>query len=643
LTLLGGTAALRYAAVHNAAGAFASATYFAGAALMAGAAFGLWTFKPWRSSRGGKILERDWVRLVVAALCLAAGTFVSLYCLRVIGSLRAFLLDYVDIAAVVAGGAPLAPPPQTLPPRAPVRVAGGVALLFLSPPTAAPPPSVALSGGGRARAPRAPPLMVPLVLPRRLLQAPMAWSEDGSDNGERQAQVAEDPFAAAAAAAAAGAGDVASEGGGGGGDENDVLVEDVAQGGAAGGVSETNSEPGLAGSVDGGDGGGGGDGASDGEAAAEYVGGEGEDAPPAAAETATARASRRRAAYAAAARVKTALDAHTMGSVVLAGVFVVAASWLQTARRRLTRAVADDTGLGLPRTHALVVTLAAAAWLPAVMLRWAIVAPDGVPAANAPAPPGMLVFLVAALLFGVIVIVLSETALESHSALGSLTSPMVPVDAAGSVARKPTAVSDATFIRLIVLSVGACLGVAYCVSSSEPTARSQVTAALAVATFVLYIPGLAAVAGLGAPPPPAPPARRVGGSRHAPAPPPARGGGSLRAASDLALAAAAAGLSTLLTWVDALGGASGAGGGGGGMLEFGGGSTGTLVHSHKDVLARGRSTDRAGGGGGSGGGTMGLWRLTVRVMNHVWEDRNSRKLFLFLTINVRARGGGVGG
>ena len=118
LTLLGGTAALRYAAVHNAAGAFASATYFAGAALMAGAAFGLWTFKPWRSSRGGKILERDWVRLVVAALCLAAGTFVSLYCLRVIGSLRAFLLDYVDIAAVVAVGALLAPSRKPLPTRA---------------------------------------------------------------------------------------------------------------------------------------------------------------------------------------------------------------------------------------------------------------------------------------------------------------------------------------------------------------------------------------------------------------------------------------------------------------------------------------------------------------------------------------------
>jgi hypothetical protein len=40
-----------------------------------------------------------------------------------------------------------------------------------------------------------------------------------------------------------------------------------------------------------------------------------------------------------------------------------------------------------------------------------------------------------------------------------------------------------------------------------------------------------------------------------------------------------------------------------------------------------------GGGGGGGGGGAALSPLR-KVLRHIWEDNNSRKIFIFLTINV---------
>ena len=350
---------------------------------------------------------------------------------------------------------------------------------------------------------------------------------------------------------------------------------------------------------------------------------------------AAALAAARRVVAAEAAAVERVLERHDQRAVFLAGALMVVASTLNALRRRLGRGVATSTGLGTRRTHALVLVAAAAVWLPvaAMAAAWGVGTDsargsggsggdDGdsewSPVSAGDSQPSLIGFLCAAAAFGALVLLLAEYAAE------------LPLTAAGSDGGVDAAGGK--------LSVSTLAGSG--VQPGAALAASDAAALRAFTTFVAFLAALAADALLG-------------------------GDGSYEVTGPLLLGAAA-----FLPGTIALSGADVRP-----LLR--------LATGHEDVLGASMRVLRAlwdsllapvlgvaatpTGSDGAGedwlqGGGGGLFSpssfravsaaiesvagpsvasafdrfaaTTATVMRHVWEDANSRKIFMFLCINV---------
>jgi hypothetical protein len=299
------------------------------------------------------------------------------------------------------------------------------------------------------------------------------------------------------------------------------------------------------------------------------------------------------AAFAAAKRVKTALDAQTMSSVVLAACFVMLAAWMNNIRRRLTQTVADDAAVGLRRIHGIVLIIAAAASLPMSILNSMFSSP---PPADA-AVPSLWSFFMSASVFGVVVLFLAE-ALLGWSLPASASTTLFSPSAASK--RPPAVISDTLFIRLLLLLTGFTFGVILCACASSMSLQRQLTYASVLGFYCLFLPGTVMTIGLNFVSFVDNLAKRFEG----------RAGPD---GSKYALLSRAANLLSSCFRDDA----------------------NAPLPTHNESLARSASDDA------HSHADLSFARLTRRVMKHVWEDKNSRKIFLFLCINVRIYSPGV--
>ena len=491
------------------------------------------------------------------------------------------------------------------------------------------------------------------------------------------------PRAAAAGAAAAGAASVRDDEDEGGGadtgwesrDEGDALAATAAaaaatSGGRTGAVGMATALP-LAGVVAG---------TADGDGGANTLSGDDADGPlpvavPAAAAAATVK--KREAALAAARRalqvraqtVRAILESHTQSSVLLAGVLMCVGSWGNALRRRLSRDLSVSSGLGARKAHAAVIASAALLWLPLALFKsWVLDGPQLLGSggelhveAGGAAAPSTLRFLFVALLFGTTVLLFAEYVSEMPLTLfstggggvGSGTAIFAPSSSSSSSSSAPSsavpslslpsllagkdgggvlplssgdgvgggggggrglAASDAATLRSFMLAVGFYASLAATVLYGGDSSY-QVTAALWLAA-VTYVPGTVALSGADL----APLLRVLTGS-------------------DDTLRAITGGLRDL--WAAAapvLGISVGDGSGGG--------------YAVSTPRSYGGDADD-GGGGGEDGGDRGFGAipptqfarfaaLSRKVMAHVMSDPNSRKIFMFLCINVSGEGWGVG-
>lgn len=384
---------------------------------------------------------------------------------------------------------------------------------------------------------------------------------------------------------------------------------------------------------------------------------------------------RRAAAIAAAKRVRATLDAQTVGSTLLAGAFLVGAAWLNGLRRRLGRALAADTNLGTRRVLALTLAGAACIAVPLALINAAFssgsadaatdaaagvasgdVATAGaagaVAAASASASsPSLLWFLLVASLFGCVHFLLGDIALElpllssvfggSSGGIAGLTGAGAGSAASGSSAAGAPASSggaqaaaiaaqDTAAVRCVLLLLVLAGSSLTCVLGS-PALSSQLTLLGLLGACAFYAPAVVAASGLDT--------RRAvttlrkrmasGGSGGS-------SGGALLPTSTSDVTAgtgAGAGAAGFVTsWFQGLGDLFLVAGHAAGLISDGSGGSGSDATRREDrggVAANRWDDERSRGGGG-------FRALTRRVLRHVWSDPNSRKILIFLAINVRA-------
>lgn len=588
-------------------------------------------YRPWRALGRARLGERALARLAACAVILVCTTLAGVFCLKVVGAWRWTLLEHADALlagglalagiAMSGGGSAHAKAPAALRRAAALGVVGLLLLLWYRPGaggegiTVLPPPSAQWSGSmARARAAAfAEGAGVPQPLHHR---ARMML--------ELQPPVVPASASALKAAAAASAG-----------------AEEDADLGSAGGSASANGENDQA------------------EAAAP----ENEEAllpavtaaavdGASASVSSTASAvrslasrgrwlSRREAALAAASRVKRALEAQTVGSSYLAGAILVAVSWLNALRRRMTRSVAADTGLGTRRVLALVVTGAAAVMIPVAAIH-ALLDGGGGSDSNAGESlraPSWPYFFLAAVSYGAVVCIFSDIAVElpllssvfgggsgaGATSGGALSSPWaggstpLPIATAASAsaaaASAPSgsaaavlAQQDAAAVRCLSLLVAFGLGAALCWALGGPYG-GQVTLLGLFAAGVLYVPAAISSSGLDA-------SRALGTLRKRLGAEPAAATGG----------AAAMATSMLTAWFVDLSG----------LLAVVGHAAGLISEDDGARAALPRFASSYGATGGVAGvADRRTFGGRVRhVFEHVWNDPDSRKIFLFLTINV---------
>lgn len=378
-------------------------------------------------------------------------------------------------------------------------------------------------------------------------------------------------------------------------------------------------------------------------------------------------------AMAGAARVRRVLEAHTQWSVLLAGALSMLAAWLTTLRRTLAReigSVPDASGktMGSRRVNAVIVTCAAALWTPLAVLKWlfdgagdaaaAVGGGAGIGAGGAafgagPAPPSLAWFWAAAAAFALSSLLLSEYILDmplffaSPSAApagsgGASAGVLPPRSAASSSSSSQGSANDLAVLRSWQLAVGYYLTSAVvwlAAGNFGPAIASPIGAAGSASggggadmqlTWALFLAGLTFVPGtiaLSGADVPGALKQLTGGTAAGGKGSSSSGGGSV---SEIVGHWAAT--LTELGVPASVGGALKAGGEGLAAL------LGSCLGAEEHAL-----TPREGGGSGSGSGVdhyagdgkgAGFWGLTRRVLRHVLEDRNSRKILYFLAINV---------
>jgi zinc transporter 5/7 len=391
-----------------------------------------------------------------------------------------------------------------------------------------------------------------------------------------------------------------------------------------------------------------------------------------------------RAARLAAARMQRALLEKDAGSVVLAALLLVVAAWALSLKRKLTRSLAQAQGLSKPCAQAFVFVAAACLWAPVALVKFLFAAPATASAsASAPADdgsdweggsgPGFSAFWLASAAFAFCALIVTEAVIDTPifgyarqarsaataSTSSDLSSSMVSVNdgsagdgstvalsmplrkthsddssnlgadagdssslsgaADGSssamgtdsarkaaIAANPVVVAqDVSIMRLWLLCVGFLTA---CWSSVLWHGDGQVTAPLVLGTG-FYIAGLVMAAGVEV--------RMLWDALS-------RGDHVLARDSLFAVAAAVAAETITL-----LGSGKTAGGSSSDVImhRSRGGRNGKGDADDDDDAAEGRSRELTHVVDG------GALATATRVLSHIWEDGNSRKIFLFLVIN----------
>jgi len=338
-------------------------------------------------------------------------------------------------------------------------------------------------------------------------------------------------------------------------------------------------------------------------------------------------------------KLRAVIERHERSSVLLAALLLAGCSWLDSVRRRMEKDLSADTGVSPRKLHATVLTTAAIVWVPIAGLRWIVSA--GAEAASvvdaeaggrasaaaewiaSHSSPSLLPLLLVAGVYGFVTFIVCEYASDLQlfgavaggggDALGSRAARGLASSSAGGVHASRAAIARADnaavrlFSALLVFGWGVILA-----RLTGWTSQFTLPLALGLAAF---LPGIAASAG-------------VDGSHSA------RLAAAIARGTTMDLGARMAG--------------AGAGGSGSSSGVVAGAVSGMLSALFSGEADRGlhaafASSDGEGsalskGGSSSRGGGDGFTLATARkVFRHIWEDTNSRKIFTFLTINVRPR------
>jgi uncharacterized membrane protein YgcG len=326
-----------------------------------------------------------------------------------------------------------------------------------------------------------------------------------------------------------------------------------------------------------------------------------------------------------AARLRAVLSLHERSSVLLAALLMCGCAWVNNVRRTLEKQLAAETGIGGRRLHALVLTAAALLWTPVAFLRWAYAAVvplapgevsplDAAARASAAAAgladsvidlhsgPSTTWFFVVAAFYAFGVLLMGEHALDmqiqgtgSGGAGGGgggagpllggggiagaqLPALLAGMDASGRAGGGSSAAASAdnTLLRVWSALCAFSLAVSLSAGRAAPGAPSQTSSPLLWLGTAVVLAGLAAAGGLDASQ-----AQRLWGSAS-------RGHG---------------------------------GGGGGGI------GTSNAAWTADDKLLKSSSSGLGGGGSFSA--------QARKVLAHILDDDNSRRILMFLSINVR--------
>jgi hypothetical protein len=654
-----------------------TATGFTFLALLAAAALTVTVHRPWLSR--GRLTEVHTLHLLAVAFLLAFSVTLAVYTIRVVEPSRGALLEHLDVALVPAVGYLVGRHKKATVARSALLAIGAVLLVVWYDPLAAAEGAAAGAGGramkvlpGQAVAPDAFGGIVPLTTttaagggdmlqdaaatsPGVLTAAAREWDPiEESDKAERA--TAEGGAGAGAAAAAADPSappPVAPPA-----FPDPPPVENAAAAppppmpappasGRGRRLAEQLSEDSAPASAT----------ASSPPFAAPRI--PSPSPPPASARYGSGAA---RTVIAQAGKVRSVIEKHERSSVLLAAALLGLAAWCNTVRRRLEKQLVAETGMGSKSVHATVLAVATLLWLPVALVRWmflssstapgsegaavvdAVLALGGNTAAAAAqeavrlhAGPNIIVYLFTAALYGVVVLVLAEYAVDlpltgNKAAVVAVLAGSGGAGGGGSaVSALPSAGGGAAR-----LPGSAAAAAAAAAAGGQPSPDFALLRVLAmVATFLasavlgrfcgwgyqstwtlwagalLYIPGIAGAAGIDA-------------------------SQLIRVHNVLTRGSSSGGPVGVGIGGGPGGPAGGAGAGEGGDL----GSVlvamlGALLSAITGAASQTMSLEGGprGGGGGGGGGGAALSPLR-KVLRHIWEDNNSRKIFIFLTINV---------
>lgn len=640
--------------------------------------------KPWTGSKGG-VTERHALRLLAVALLTGLALTLSLYTLRVVEPVRATLLEHLDVAIVPALGYLVGRHRKvTVARSAGLAIVAALLVVWYDPQASAEYYYSTTAGAGlkvlpgQQVAPDAFGGVVPLPLPGSggwgdsgsgALVTPLpashvdtaAGEDTGAANGEAPNIGGADSGTASVvkSGTAANAGDDSSHtGAGSGSDASDpplpqpvppqappLPAEDAAVGGA-----ETFSKGRRM--------------------LLENAAMPSRPLPPSAksaSPSAEARLSRypRDAAKKVlkqAQKVRAVMEKHSKSSVVLAALFMGLAAWCNTVRRRLEKSLAVDTGLGSKRMHATVLATAAIVWAPIAWIRWMASGPTYAPGSEfaavdeavaslangaavvddvsmatadamlAHAGPNFFIYLVVAGLYGCVVLVLADYAVDLPLTGGSkaaivqvLSGGGAPGSASASVAAPVLGGVGGGGLPSIGGSGKASSAASGSASASPDQSLMRVFSMIATFAFsivlsklfgwgyqttwmlwiggFLYLPGIIGAAGLDA--------------------------SQLSRLYNIVTRGSSGELFSSTSSASNDGMDGGAGGIASVFLSlvsvFTGGGQTYSAESGGMVTAAYSSTSVSSG-----------WHGFKKVMRHIWEDPNSKKIFLFLSINVSA-------
>jgi hypothetical protein len=320
-------------------------------------------------------------------------------------------------------------------------------------------------------------------------------------------------------------------------------------------------------------------------------------------------------------RLRNVIAKHERSSVFLAGAFLALGAWLNNVRRRLEASLATDSGISPRKLHALVLVGASLLWAPVAFLRWIVLtagAPDaeteavGLVTSRMPwilstvgdhSMPSLLWYALVAAAFAIGVMILGEHVLDIHI---SGLRPSIGASSAGVLGHSGSLSGAAAFPGLLAGDIAAGSASASNAATAAATADTTLLRLCSLISAVLSA-SLLARAAHGSPSETSSPLLWVG-----------------LFFSVVGLASAggldASQIQRLLNAISRTGSASSA-------------SSPEDVHPLLYLIfgsSEGKSDAKYGRVVPMSGGSA--WR---KVLKHIWDDKNSRRIFIFLSINVR--------